>query len=81
MNKTGGDIRWYIPEGEEAAAELGIYNLKGQKVYGRYLGDLPAGEGKLLKEDWLGDTNLPAGIYFIQLRIGKQICGSKLTIL
>lgn len=81
MSKTGGEIRWYIPEGEEATAELGIYNLKGQKVYGRYLGDLPAGEGKLLREDWLGDTKLPAGIYFIQLRIGKQICGSKLTIL
>jgi len=81
FKNSGGIIRWTVPNGITGEGILEIFNIKGQKVLERSLGQLDGGEGAVLPSTWPQFMNMGRGIYLLRLRVGSNICRAKLTIL
>jgi len=78
---SGGQLRWFVPEGISGEGRLTMYNIRGQKVLQRSLGELSDGEGVELPFTWPGWQNLGRGIYLLRLRVGAYTAHARFTIL
>lgn len=74
-------LRWWASEDLAGKIQLEIYNLKGQKVINRYLGEVIAGEGNFLLSAEPKFRALPSGVYILRLHLGNRKFTKKLTIL
>ena len=74
-------LRWWASEELAGKIQLEIYNLKGQKVINRYLGEVIAGEGNFLLSAEPKFRALPSGVYILRLHLGNRKFTKKLTIL
>ncbi len=74
-------LRWWASEDLAGKIQLEIYNLKGQKVISRYLGEVIAGEGNFLLSAEPKFRALPSGVYILRLHMGNRKFTKKLTIL
>lgn len=74
-------LRWWASEELAGKIQLEIYNLKGQKVINRYLGEVIAGEGNFLLSAEPKFRTLPSGVYILRLHLGNRKFTKKLTIL
>lgn len=81
LKNSGGILRWTIPTGVTGEGSLEIYNLRGQKVLQRSLGQLSPGEGAALPATWPEFMDLGRGLYLLRLKVGKITARAKLTIL
>ncbi|MFC1501878.1 T9SS type A sorting domain-containing protein [bacterium] len=68
-------IQFFLSKNENI--QLIIYNLRGQHIHTLYNGDLPAEQHTF---QWVPD-NLPAGMYFVQLKTGTDISIRKVILL
>ena len=75
-------ISFFTTENNEKNTDLVIYNLKGQKVKTLVNEVLPAGEHSVV---WNGDDDsgkkVSSGIYFYQLKVGKDFSETKKMLL
>lgn len=62
------NVAWSFSTKKAEQVSVVVYDLKGQKVYEKAYGTLPAGEQRL---DWAPASNLPAGTYVYRLKIGN----------
>ncbi|HOT38085.1 MAG TPA: clostripain-related cysteine peptidase [Candidatus Cloacimonas acidaminovorans] len=74
-------LRWWASEELAGKIQLEIYNLKGQKVINRYLGEVITGEGNFLLSAEPKFRALPSGVYILRLHLGNRKFTKKLTIL
>ncbi|MDD5407656.1 MAG: clostripain-related cysteine peptidase [Candidatus Cloacimonas acidaminovorans] len=74
-------LRWWASEDLAGKIQLEIYNLKGQKVINRYLGEVITGEGNFLLSAEPKFRALPSGVYILRLHLGNRKFTKKLTIL
>lgn len=74
-------LRWWASEELVGKIQLEIYNLKGQKVINRYLGEVITGEGNFLLSAEPKFRALPSGVYILRLHLGNRKFTKKLTIL
>ncbi len=74
-------LRWWASEELAGKIQLEIYNLRGQKVINRYLGEVIAGEGNFLLSAEPKFRALPSGVYILRLHLGNRKFTKKLTIL
>ena len=74
-------LRWWASEDLTGKIQLEIYNLRGQKVINRYLGEVIAGEGNFLLSAEPKFRALPSGVYILRLHLGNRKFTKKLTIL
>lgn len=74
-------LRWWASEDLTGKIQLEIYNLKGQKVINRYLGEVITGEGNFLLSAEPKFRALPSGVYILRLHLGNRKFTKKLTIL
>ena len=74
-------LRWRPSEDLAGKIQLEIYNLKGQKVINRYLGEVITGEGNFLLSAEPKFRALPSGVYILRLHLGNRKFTKKLTIL
>ena len=74
-------LRWWASEELAGKIQLEIYNLKGQKVINRYLGEVITGEGNFLLSAEPKFRTLPSGVYILRLYMGNRKFTKKLTIL
>ncbi len=74
-------LRWWASEDLAGKIQLEIYNLKGQKVISRYLGEVITGEGNFLLSAEPKFRALPSGVYILRLHLGNRKFTKKLTIL
>lgn len=74
-------LRWWASEELAGKIQLEIYNLRGQKVISRYLGEVIAGEGNFLLSAEPKFRALPSGVYILRLHLGNRKFTKKLTIL
>jgi len=74
-------LRWWASEELAGKIQLEIYNLKGQKVISRYLGEVITGEGNFLLSAEPKFRALPSGVYILRLHLGNRKFTKKLTIL
>ena len=74
-------LRWWAGDELSGKIQLEIYNLKGQKVLSKYLGEVYPGEGNFLLSSDQNFRALPSGIYFLKLQLGNRKLTKKMTIL
>ena len=74
-------LRWWAGDELSGKIQLEIYNLKGQKVLSKYLGEVYPGEGNFLLSSDQNFRALPSGVYFLKLQLGKRKLTKKMTIL
>jgi len=74
-------LRWWASEELSGKIQLEIYNLRGQKVMNRYLGEVISGEGNFLLSAEPKFRTLPSGVYILRLYMGNRKFTKKLTIL
>lgn len=74
-------LRWWASAEMEGKIKLEIYNLKGQKILTRNLGEVVAGEGNFLLSADQKFQKLSAGVYILILHLGNKKFTNKLTIL
>jgi len=74
-------LYWWTDANISGQARLEIYNLKGQMVIKKQLGEVITGENRYLLSAESKFHSLPAGRYFLRLKLGSKYLSSKLTIL
>lgn len=68
-NPFHGKVRIEIALPKPEAADMSIYDAQGQKVHRETIG--PAGETTII--NWTPGPELPAGIYFLEIRTDRQV--------
>ena len=66
-------MKFYLPKGENG--DISILNSSGNKVEVVFSGVFQKGENKF---QWRA-ANLPDGIYFIHIKIGRKIISKRLV--
>lgn len=78
---SGGSFCLQFQQKHSARVDLSVYNLRGQKVFQRDYGILPAGANELAVDIMAsGQSPLPAGVYLLRLKHGNSISNGRIII-